>query len=52
MNELSNVEEGQKLVEYTLTKIGQPVVNEPSLLPKCVIAHTGINSFSILIQTK
>ncbi len=52
MNELNNQDEGDKLVAYTMSKIKDPVTNEPSLLPKCVIAHTGINSFSILIQTK
>lgn len=51
-NELNNDAEGIELVEYTNKLIKSKVKFEPSLLPKCVIAHTGSNSFSILIQTK
>lgn len=51
-NELNNESEGVKLVEYTKEALKLKVNDEPSLLPKCVIAHTGANSFSILIQAK
>lgn len=53
MNDLDNQEHGHKLTELVKSQLLRENVHiEQSLLPDCVVSHTGFDTFSILIQAK
>lgn len=49
MNDLRKKEDGDKLTKMVLTKVNVKD-NDPSLLPGIILAHTGTDTFSILIE--
>lgn len=48
---LENENYNDELSNYVVEKLNTLVKNEKALLPDCVIAHTGPNTFSILIES-
>lgn len=50
MADLNNHKINNELLEYTINKLSDNKI-ENSLLPGCVICHTGTDTFSILIES-
>lgn len=51
MNDLVDKNQGERIAELIKQRLPKDVIIEPSLLPDCVIAHVGLDTFSILIES-